>query len=299
MMERQSKLCSLEEAVANIPNGARVAFGGFAIYQKPMALAQQLVRAGKKNLTIIGALNSIEADMLIGAGCVARIETSYVGLEKYGLAPNYRRAVQQGKIEVVYYPEMLSWDRFRADRDAMPYWPVYFLGGSDIVKYNPDIIPFPCPVTGKPSWAVPAAKADFVLIHSYMGDAYGNLQLQPRHLQPQTMDVDMARGCDKVIATVENLVSTETIKQNPHLTMIPAFKTTYVVNAPHGSHPTATLLHMREDRTHFAEYVRAAASEEGFKAYLEEYVTGPGSFDGYLDKVGQSHLAQLAETKEG
>lgn len=51
-----------------------------------MAVVQELIRAGRKNLTIVGCVNSIETDMLIGAVCVSAIETSYVGLEKYGLA---------------------------------------------------------------------------------------------------------------------------------------------------------------------------------------------------------------------
>lgn len=151
-MERTEKLCSLEQAVSLINDGDRIAFGGFAVYQKPMAAVQQIIRAGKKDLTIVGCVHSIEADMLIGAGCVSTIETSYVGLEKYGLAANYRRALQEGRIRVVYYPEMLAWDRFRADREGMPFWPVYFLGGNDVARDNPDIKSFTCPITGKQAW---------------------------------------------------------------------------------------------------------------------------------------------------
>lgn len=298
-MERTSKLCSLEEAATFIEDGDRIAFGGFAIYQKPMAMVQELIRAEKKDLTIVGCVHSIEADILIGAGCVSAIETSYVGLEKYGLAQNYRRYVQQGRIKVVHYPEMLAWDRFRADREGMPFWPVYFLGGSDIVKYNPEIIPFTCPTTGKQAWAVPAAKPDVVVIHAYRGDKYGNVQLQPRSMLPQYLDVDMARSCRKVIVTVSELVDTEEIKKSPHLTLIPSFRTTAICHVPRGSHPTATVSVAEEDAAHLQMYVEASKSEELFNEYLNKYIRGTKNFEEYCSLIGVSQLEDLEVKARG
>lgn len=292
-LERTVKLCSLEDAVSAIPEGARIAFGGFAVYQKPMAAAQQIIRAGIKNLTIVGCVNSIEADMLIGAGCVAAIETSYVGLEKYGLAQNYRRALQSGKLKVVHYPEMLAWDRFRADREGMPFWPVYFLGGNDVARDNPQIVPFTCPVTGKQAWAVPAAKPDVVVIHAWRGDKYGNIQIQERSMLPQYLNVDMARSCKNLIVTVEELADTEEIKKSPHLTLIPAFRTAAVCHVPLGSHPTPTLSCTEEDAAHYEAYVNASADEEAFEAYLDKYIRGTKDFAEYLSLIGEPRSKTL------
>lgn len=292
-MERTSKLVSLAQAAANIHDGDRIAIGGFAVYQKPMALVREIVRQKKKDLTIVGIVNSLDADLLIGAGCVRKIETSYVGLEKYGLAPNYRRAVQNGEIEVDYYPEMLSWDRFRADREGWPYWPVYYLGGADIVLRNKNIIEYKCPVTGKPVWAMPAAKPDAVIVHAYQGDRYGNLQLPERHLLPQIQDADLVRSCRNVIATVEKIVDTEEIKKNPQRTFSLSFRNTCIVEAPFGSHPTATLLATKEDEMHFREYVAAAKSKETFDEYLKKYIYT--TEEDYLDQIGKKRLDSLKE----
>lgn len=292
-MERTEKLCSLEQAVSLINDGDRIAFGGFAVYQKPMAAVQQIIRAGKKDLTIVGCVHSIEADMLIGAGCVSTIETSYVGLEKYGLAANYRRALQEGRIRVVHYPEMLAWDRFRADREGMPFWPVYFLGGNDVARDNPDIKSFTCPITGKQAWAIPAAKPDVVVIHAWRADKYGNVQIQERSMLPQYLNVDMARACRNLIVTVEEIVDTEVIKQSPQLTLIPAFRTAAVCLVPHGSHPTATVACTEEDGDHFEAYVAASDSSEHFDAYLDEYIRGTRDFSAYLEKIGETHLKEL------
>lgn len=293
MPERTSKLVSLSEAVNNIHDGDRIAFGGFAVYQRPMALVREIARKHIKDLTIVGIVNSLDVDLLVGAGCVKKVETSYVGLEKYGLAPNYRRAVQNGEIEVEYYPEMLSWDRFRADREGWPYWPVYYLGGADIVLRNDKIIKYDCPVTHKPVWAMPAAKPDVVVIHAYQGDKYGNLQLPERHLLPQIQDADLVRSCKNVIATVEKIVTTEEIKMNPHRTYSLGFRNTCVVEQKYGSHPTSTLLATKEDEEHFKVYCEAAKTKESFEEYLNKYVYV--SEDDYLKLIGNERLENLLE----
>ncbi len=295
MAERTSKLCSLSELVARIPDGARVAFGGFAVYQKPMAIVREIVRQHKKELTIVGTVHSMDADMLIGAGCVKRIETSYVGMEKYGLAPNFRRAVQQGRIQVVHYPEMLAWDRFRADREGWPFWPCYCLGGCEGILENSEIKEYRCPVTGKQAWALPAAKPDVVIVHAYQGDCYGNLRLQPHSMLPQAMDVEMARSCSCVLATIEELIAHDELCKTPHLNQIPAMRTTAICAAPYGSHPLSTLLKKREDAQHMRLYIEAAKNDESFAGYLDKYIYGTRDEAQYLALIGQAHLEALKE----
>lgn len=293
MAQRASKLCTLDEAAALVPDGARVAFGGFAVYQKPMAMVHALVRAGVRDLTVVGVAGSLEVDLLAGAGCLKRVETSYVGLERHGLAPNYRRAVQAGAVRAVHYPEMVSWDRFRADAEGLAFWPVSYLGGSDIVRKNPDIKPFPDPVTGGTLYAVPAASPDWAIVHACAADRYGNVLMQPRHLLPQSLDVAISRSTRNLIVTVERVVPAGEVMARAHLVQIPAFRTRAVVHAPHGSHPTPTLGATRADAAFFARYVRGAADAGSFAAFLDRYVLGTGGHEGYLDRVGRERLRAL------
>lgn len=294
MPKRKEKLCSLKEAVKLIPDGARIAFGGFAVYQKPMAAVHEIIRAGKKELTIVGSVNSLDVDMLAGAGALKRVETSYVGLEAFGLAPNYRRAVQQGEIEVVHYSEMMAWDRFRANWDGLPYWPAYYLGGSDLARLNPEIIPYVCPVTGKDAWAVPPANPDVVILHAKAADKYGNVVIADRHLYPQSMDVTMSHAGGRLMITAEEIRDTESLKKQPHLTYIPSYKVQCVIHVPFGSHPTPTLLSTRMDREHFGVYAKAAQSPEAFQEYLDKYIRGTENFKEYLLLTG----AREGELKE-
>lgn len=293
MAERKAKLCDVKTAVSQIYDGARIAFGGFAVYNKPMALVHEMIRAKKRHLTIVGVANSIDVDMLVGAGCVDRVETSYMGLEKFGLCLNFRRAVQEGKIKMVHYPELISWDRFRASQDGLSFWPTYILGGNDVVKYNDEIVPFSDPITGKPMWAVPAASPDFSLVHMWRGDKWGNMQTQQRRLNPQSVDMIVSRACKKVIATVGKLVDTQEIMKCPQMTTIPSFRTLSVSHVPHGSHPTMNLDIDGTDEIHLAEYAKASVSDESFQKYLDKYVYGVRDHEEYLDLIGREQIKAL------
>jgi len=292
-VQRRSKVCSIADAASAVTDGMRIALGGFAIYQRPMALVRELIRQQRRDLTIVGVVNSIESDMLIAAGAVSRIETSYVGLENFGLARNFRRAAEAGTIKTVDYPELIAWDRFRADQENLPFWPATFLGGSDVAMRNPDIVPFKCPVTGRQMWAVPPARPDVVIVHALMGDEYGNVAFPQRRMLPQSVDVTHTRSCDTVIVLVDRLVSTDEIKRHPELTEIPAFRTTHIVEAPFGAHPTPVLGLYDTDSTHMLAYAEASASQEGASAYLDRFVHGVADHAGYLELIGIDRLLAL------
>ncbi|MET3927438.1 CoA-transferase [Devosia sp. 2618] len=292
-MKRRSKLCSLSDAAAIVTDGMRIAFGGFATYQRPMAFVRELVRQNRRDLTIVGVVNSIESDLLIAAGAVSRIETSYVGLENFGLARNFRRAAEAGAIKTVDYPELIAWDRFRADQENLPFWPATFLGGSDIVNRNADIVPFKCPITGRQMWAVPPARPDVVVVHAIMGDEYGNVAFPARRLLPQSVDVTHTRSCDTVIVVVDRIVGTDEIRRHPELTEIPAFRTAHIVEAPYGAHPTPVLGLYETDKAHIEAYAEASATTEGAQGYLDRYVHGVADHAAYLELIGVERLLAL------
>ena len=103
-MKKSEKISSLKDAIKLVNNGSRLALGGFGIYQRPMAFVRELIKQKVKNLTIVGVVNSIEADILIGSNCLSTIETSYVGFEKYGIAPHFRKHSEKGKLRIIDYP---------------------------------------------------------------------------------------------------------------------------------------------------------------------------------------------------
>lgn len=291
--ERAQKLCSVAEAARLIEDGCRIAIGGFAIYQRPMALVHELIRQGRRNLTVVGVTNAIETDMLIGAGAVRRVESSYLGFEKYGLAKNFRRACESGALEMVDYPELLSWDRFRASQENLAFWPAAGLGGTDVVRLNPDIKPFRCPITDRILHALPAAAPDVVILHALAADVYGNVIFPSYRNLPQSLDITLSRACSKVIVTVERIISDNFLKRHARLVEVPSWRVSAVAVAPFGAHPTSMLGRYQDDDQHWQTYVDASQARESFDRYLDEFVHGTESHQAYLDRVGGSQIASL------
>jgi glutaconate CoA-transferase subunit A len=290
-----SKIMSLIDAVGMIKDGDRIAVGGFAVYQHPMAFVREIIRQKKKNLTVVGTANGIEVDLLIGAGCISRLETSYVGLESRGLALNFRRAVESCNLQIVDYPEILAFDRFRASQENLPFWPCTYLGGNDILRVNKDIKEFKCPLTNELIYAVPPASPRVGIIHAIAADEDGNVLIQKHHLVPQTLDVLLARSCEVLIVTVEKIVSKDVIKKNYQLNEIPSYKTKAVVEVPWGCHPTPLLGSYIEDGAHLDEYVQASKTSQNFNEYLEKYIFKYSNHEEYLEYFGVNYLAKLKE----
>lgn len=293
--QRSGKVASLEQAAALVKDGCRLALGGFSIYQRPMAFVRELIRQQRRDLTIVGVTNSIDTDMLIGAGAVRRVETSYVGHEKYGLAKNFRRACEQGGMDVVEYPELLCWDRFRASQENLSFWPAAGLGGTDIVRLNADIKPFDCPISERSMHALPAAAPDVVVLHALAADIYGNVIVPPYRNLPQSLDLTLARCCDTVIVTVERIVTENFLKRHAQLVEIPAVRVGALCVAPFGAHPTSMLGRYQDDETHWRRYIEASESASSFAVYLNEFVHRARDNDAYLDKIGGAHLASLIQ----
>jgi glutaconate CoA-transferase, subunit A len=93
-----SKVMPLGEAIARIPDGAAVAVGGNTFHRAPGAALHELVRQGRKGLTLIKTAGAYDVDLLVGAGVVARATIAYAGFETMGLSPQFRRAVELGRL---------------------------------------------------------------------------------------------------------------------------------------------------------------------------------------------------------
>ncbi|GAB3681689.1 CoA transferase subunit A [Saccharopolyspora tripterygii] len=291
--QRQNKQLSMEEAVTRIEDGMRVALGGFGIYNRPMAFVRELVRQNRRGLTLIGTTNGPEAEVLAGAGCLEAIETSYVGLEKFGLARRVRHLVESGRVKIVDYSENMTFDRLRASQDNATFLPVSYLGGSSLLEGNDEIVPFTCPLTGRRLHAVPPADPDVVVLHVAAADQWGNALVPSNRLLPQGVDIIASRACERLILTTERLVETTYLQRRPDLVQIPSYRTEGVVWAPWGAHPTSMLGYYDIDETAFEELVESGRTDEAFESHLKRTVHSVKDHDNYLAQVGLGRLLAL------
>lgn len=95
-----SKVVSLQDGVAMIPDGAMIGIGGNTFHRAPGAALHELVRQGRRKLTLVKTAGSYDVDLLVGAGMAEKATIAYVGFETLGLAPQFRRAVETGRLAV-------------------------------------------------------------------------------------------------------------------------------------------------------------------------------------------------------
>lgn len=282
----REKLVELAAALRPVSSGSTVALGGSLLRRQPNAAVRELIRNGVRDLTVQTWAATTAVDMLAAADALRCYEGIYVGMFSHGLAPNFRRAVEAGQIEVRDFSETAMVARFRAASAGLEFMPLKTLLGSDIARLNPQQFrEMHCPFSGAPLHAVAAAKADFTLIHGYVGDKYGNVQW-PIVRDSDDIDQMIASSAKRLIVTVEKIVPHEEICRQPTLTYIPGNWVEAIVEVPYGAHPVACDAHYNEDEARLADYLAMNRSAEGARTWLDEYVHTPASHAAYIEKVG-------------
>ena len=282
----KSKLTTLPEAVARIPDGASIALGGSLLRRQPMALVHEMVRQRKRDLTLLTWATTMATDMLAASDAIRRWEGIYAGFFRHGLAPNFRRAVQSGRIETHDYSESAFVARFRAAGMGLPFLPSQALLGTGMAGKSPDEVkPIVCPFSGTSLLALKSADTDFTLLHGYAADEYGNVQW-PVVRDSDDIDQMMASASKRLIVTVEKIIPHQQVRQRPALTYIPHNLVEALIEVPYAAHPTATDGFYDEDETQLKSWLAASATQQGAQAWLEEFVFGCPQRAQYVEKVG-------------
>jgi len=292
------KRTTLEGLAAQVKDNIVVAVGGGLSSREPMALLRAILRRGVHGLTVVGSAHGLDIDLLCAGGAISRSAESYVGFEQdFGMAPNYRRAVESGAVEGDDGCCYTLVQQLRAAILGLPFMPIRSVRGTGFQSLHPEYKEMVCPFTGELLLLVPAIEPDVALLHAQYGDTHGNLLIQG----PPVADVLFAKASRMVLATVEELVPTERLNELPGA-RIPYFYVTAVSEVPMGAHPTACYPFYAYDREHTALYYEAARKgTEAFKsAYLSAFVHGAPSHFDYLDRIGgEKTRTRLSSWREG
>jgi glutaconate CoA-transferase subunit A len=279
----RDKTMSLSEAAQLIPSGCTLGLGGLMLRRHPMALIRELARHGRDGLVLQTWVGGIDVDLLVGAGCARRVEAAYEGLGPLGTAPNVRRAAEHGELEIEDFSETTMIGRFRAAAFGLPFMPTRALKGTDMAG-QPHVREVTDPFTGERLHALAPARPDVAIFHGYWADAEGNVQAPPgRNLDD--IDTTIAKAADRVIVTVEKLVSHRDVVRRPTLTYLPHHWVDAVVEVPFGAHPGNCDTLYEPDFPALETYLEAARSADGFDAWLDRHVREPSDHAAYLDRA--------------
>ncbi len=280
----RDKRMSVKEAVSNfVRDGDFMAMGGFGHVRVSMAAIYEIVRQRKRNLVMAGKTAVHDIDILIGAGCVSKVEVAYCfGHELRGLSPAGRRAVEGGQCQVIAETSNAGYQwRFLAAMMGLPFIPSRNLLGTDTLKYSSAKV-VRDPFSGKPICLIPAAYPDVAFIHVPRCDIYGNAQIDGIIIE----DFELARAARRVIVTTEEIVDNEVIRAQPNLTVIPFFVVDAVCEVPYGAHPCQMPYRYFFDEEHIGEWLQLSKTEEGTQEYFHKYVYSVDGFPEYLELVG-------------
>lgn len=285
---------NLKEAVSQyVKDGCSLSIGA-VVSREPFAACCEIVRQGKKNLTLITDSSSDSAELLIASGCISKAEMAYIWIGAIGLGYNFRRAVEKGipnYIDVQEYSNLAMGLRFMAAASGVPYMPTCSLLGSDLVKANPNIKILDNPYGEGKVAAVPAAQPDVAFIHVQRADQAGNAQIWGATVN----DDLLARAAKQVVLTCEEIIPTSEIRKIPNMTAIPSYCVSAVVEVPFGSYPCSVSGYYWIDQPFRQEMVGASKTREGILEWMNKWVYGVHDHAEYLEKVGHERLQMLAE----
>lgn len=269
-------LPSVDALAAEIPDGALLAMP--PDYSLPScALARAVARRGTRRLRLLGApVLGFTADLLIGAGCVAEVETSAVTLGEAGFAPRFTAAVRSGSIVMRDATCPAIHTMLQAAEKGVPFMPIRGLIGSDILAQRPDwkVVPNPFAASAErqnepdgadPIVLVPALRPDFAVFHAAMADAHGNVWVGRRREL-----ATMAHASLRSLVTVERIVPGNMLEDEQLAPgVISGLYIGAMAVAERGAWPSSGVFdEYAPDAAHMAEYARLARTEDGFRAYL-------------------------------
>lgn len=305
--EIADRLMGLDEAVSRfVKDGCQLAIGGFTITRNPMAAAYEIVRQRVKDIHLVCHSNGQALDVLIGAGCVKRLEIAYGGNGRYApTCVRFKKAVQRSEIQFEDYSNYQMSLRFLAGALSIPFIPTKSGLGSDLMNYegfskdvrreekvaNMKYTKLQNPFSEEEDEFVllPALTPDVAILHAQFVGEDGTVRIKGLTFA----DIEQAKAADKVIVTCEDIVPRSFIREDPDQNSLPPFFVDAIVKVPYGAHPTAVFNFYDYDPKHLNLYRKMAGDDNLFREYLDEWVYGVNSWEDYLTKVGMEMILKI------
>jgi glutaconate CoA-transferase subunit A len=269
-MSEPASLTSLDALAGRIQDGALLAVpkddAGVSI-----AATAALIRRGARNLHLLCVPTSgLQADMLIGAGCVDVVEGGAVSLDEFGYAPCFRRAAETGAVRVMDSTCPAVYAALQAAEKGQPFAPLRGLIGSDVLRFRPDWKTVQNPVSAEddPVVVLPAIRPDAALFHAPLADRHGNVWVGNRR-----ECVIMAHAAKAALATVEEIADINLAADERYAAgTIANLYVESIALAPGGALPVGLGGRYPRDDDDLRAYAEAARDPDAFRAWLDAHV---------------------------
>jgi glutaconate CoA-transferase, subunit A len=280
------KLVSMREAIArHVHDGDVVVIEGFT-HLIGFAAAHEIIRQGRRDLTLCRLTPDLIYDQMIAAGCARKLVFSWAGNPGAGPLYALRRAVEEGiphPLELEEYSHFGMVARFTAGAAKLPFMHLESYAGSDLPRVNPRIKTVTCPFTGKELAAVPALEPDVTIVHVQRADENGSAQVWGL----LGVQKEAAFAAKRVIVVAEEIVAESVIRADPNRTLVPGFVVDAVVHEPFGCHPSFAQGYYDRDNDFYLAWRDVSKDVSALTAYLDEWVRGVRDRAEYAAKMGE------------
>ncbi len=261
-----AEITTLTEAVAAmVHDGDTVALEGFT-HLIPVAAGQEIIRQGRRNLTLVRMTPDIVYDQMIGAGCAGALVFSWGGNPGVGSLHRLRDAVEHDwpvplRLEEHSHAGMAN--RYAAGASGLPFAVLRGYVGTDLPKYTASISTITCPFTGEELAAVAALNPDVTIIHAQRADRRGNVQLWGI----TGVQKEAALAARRCLVTVEEVV--DTLEPKPGAIVLPTWAVTAVAVVPRGAHPSYAQGYYDRDNAYYRQWDEISRDRETFMQWLD------------------------------
>jgi glutaconate CoA-transferase subunit A len=275
-----------------VHDGDSVAIEGFTACIC-FAAAHEIIRQGRRDLTLCRMTPDLIYDQMIAAGCASRMVFSYLGNPGVGSLYCVRRAVEKGiprPVALDEYSHFGMVGRYTAGAYRLPFFPLRSYKGSDLPQVNPDVRFVTSPYGDEEIAVVPPLNPDVTIVHAPRADRNGNTQLWGL----LGVQKEAAFAARHVIVVVEEIVDTDVIRSDPNRTIIPGLVVDAVIHEPYGAHPSYVQGYYDRDNVFYLQWYEITQDQASTEAWLEEWVFGVRDRAEYVDKMGAQVWERLA-----
>ncbi len=266
-MARQPAFLSLQELAAHVKDGDALGVGGLHFSRLPIALIQEVIAQKRKNLDYVTWGGGLALELLLAANAIRKMVFCFSSLDIFGLAPLFRKVLEEGSLEVEEWNALAMIQGFNAAEQLLPSMPFPLPAGSELVERSGFAPVYVDPITGHKMGAARALHLDVVVMHAQRADEAGNVEIQGA----RGLDKSAIGAAKKVLVTVEEIVPRGTFQADRRGLIIGRTFITAIAPAPRGAYPASCLPYYITDYRSLLEVTASTpldlkpANEDRFK----------------------------------
>ncbi len=264
-----ARLTSLAEGVAElVADGDTVALEGFT-HLIPFAAGHEIIRQGRRDLTLVRLTPDLVYDQMIGMGCARKLIFSWGGNPGVGSLHRFRDAVERrwpAPLELEEHSHAGLTNRYVAGASGLPFGVLRGYAGTGLMEQRSSVARVRCPFTGEELAAVPALRPDAAVIHAQQADRDGNVQIWGI----TGVQKEAVLAATRSLVTVEEMV--DQLEPRPGGIVLPSWVVTAVAEVPGGAHPSYAAGYSQRDNGFYQAWDAISRDRERFGAWMRSHV---------------------------